>query len=372
MNHSVAIMTRKLWDWTPRSSKPISLLIITDNQKSKCKKTDQVLPFNCSVTTTSIVNIMATIASLNSYILVHVFSFLPLTSWTKLLLTCKQFYKAAIDNQGLFQTWCFNKFPNYLKPSTPLPPNTDYKWLLKCLTNDDTFKYGFKFDSGVLYIRQIINELHHDNEITVVANTIKIGCKTMCYQVGTFVGNQLQGQGYVSYSNGSSYHGEFINHLRHGLGTWTWQEGDSYHGGMVKGFRSGHGKYTHVDGSYCEGQWQNGKMNGNGLHHWPCGTNYVGQFKDNIWHGYGTYTRYDQGKLIGMYQGVWEDHVPVDCNFGYMFQTCNTCKLDVCNECAVSHHKDCKTKNKWASMRGEHLACGHEKQSLNQEAIAQV
>ncbi|CAI2358344.1 Hypothetical protein MVR_LOCUS49 [uncultured virus] len=184
-------------------------------------------------------------------------------------------------------------------------------------------------------------------------------------KAGTFVNDLLQGQGHAICFDGSSYQGEFVNSLSHGLGTWTCQEGDTYHGNMVNSIRSGQGKYTYPDGSYNEGQWKDGKMNGNGIHHWPCGTNYVGQFKDNTWHGYGTYTRYDQGKLISMYQGVWKDHIPIDCDFGYMFQTCVTCKLAVCNECAVLRHQDCKTKNRWASMRGRHLACGHEKQSLS-------
>lgn len=103
------------------------------------------------------------VTSLNNNLILHVFSFLPLTSYKSLILTCHRFNSLVANNQSLLQSWCISKFPKYIAETTPLPNDMDFKWLLMCLHFDishkpdpDSHKYGFIQGQFHLRIRSII------------------------------------------------------------------------------------------------------------------------------------------------------------------------------------------------------------------------
>ena len=327
------------------------------------------------ITTTASVNITSMpITTLSNPLLLHIFSFLTLDSWIPLQLTCQRFYKLTFDNELLLQSWCFNKLPDYLNAGIPLPPDTNYKWLTKCLTNDSTFKYGFELTSDQLYIRQVTHEITDPRQPMLIRYIISIGIKycnsDKTYTIGTRVNGRMQGYGY-HIDQDDSYHGEFVNNQCHGLGTWHYKEGDVYHGYSIDGFPHGHGKYTFASGAYYQGQWENGLKKGTGRYQWPCGSSYVGQFDNDLWNGLGTYTRIDDGQVTAVHYGIWKDQVPIGCNFGYLFYTCDTCDIEVCSDCVRLHHSNCKVKRTWTSMMNESLGCHHSKEALGLDSKKQ-
>ncbi len=87
------------------------------------------------------------------------------------------------------------------------------------------------------------------------------------------------GQGTITYPDGTKYIGEFEDGRFNGQGTFTWEEGTKY-----------------------VGEFKNGKMHGKGTHTFPDGAKYVGEFKDDKWHGQGTFTWPDGGKDVGTFK----------------------------------------------------------------------
>ena len=294
------------------------------------------------------------ITTLNNQLALYIFAFLTLDDWSSLQLTCQRFYKLAND-ESLLQLWCINKFPTYITSNTHLPPGTDYKWLSKCLMYDfednDAKEYGYMLTSEFLYIRSVQG---------VMETGIYIDISIMEHRSGTFINGQLQGQGILT-SPSVTYKGEFMNDKRTGFGSWSCDD-DTYVGYFVNNKREGFGKYTWDDGSHYEGQWRDGSFYGSGRYVCSSGNTYVGHYNSDK-HGFGTYTRYANGQVDRVFRGMWEDDVPIGCEFGMVYCKCLTCAIKICMSCS-DEHRQCVVKKQWCPRESKELECGHAKEAV--------
>ena len=266
--------------------------------------------------------------SLSNYLILQVFSFLPITSYKSLILTCHQFNNLVTTNQPLLQSWCISKFPKYITATLPLPNDADYNWLIKCLINDisehhdrPSCKYGYVDLSGILNIRSILCVTHVDRSRVLITQGIRITHrKTLCH-VGTFANDILQGHGRLIKAN-KSYVGEFQDGYYHGFGAMAWKNGESYHGYFEDNCKSGRGTHKYADGSHYVGRWSNGNQHGHGSYHWANGDCYVGQFSNGSFHGLGEFSRCANGQMVQVYSGMWCADVPRDCDLDYTHRQC--------------------------------------------------
>ena len=88
------------------------------------------------------------------------------------------------------------------------------------------------------------------------------------YKIGTYEGHflngNLDGQGKLTYANGSTYEGEWRDNQMDGQGKMTFVDGDVYEGEWRDDQMNGQGKMTYANGDIYEGQWLNSKKNGQG------------------------------------------------------------------------------------------------------------
>ena len=89
------------------------------------------------------------------------------------------------------------------------------------------------------------------------------------------------------------YEGQWANDYRNGNGKMTYRNGSVYEGQWANDARNGNGKMDYRKGSVYEGQWANGDRNGNGKMVYKSGSYYEGEFKHDI--------RSGQGKFHGSY-----------------------------------------------------------------------
>ncbi|CAI2358335.1 Hypothetical protein MVR_LOCUS40 [uncultured virus] len=325
--------------------------------------------------TNSIITTTMLLTTLNTTIILHILSFLPLASYKPLILTCRQFNNLITNSQPLLQSWCISKFPKHITATTPLPNDADYNWLIKCLINDlndvqdsNTHKYGYTRRLNKLFIRSIIRTSTHPSTVykhipIVIAQGIRIKVSGGRCRIGTFVNDKLQGQGScITYL--STYVGEFEDGCYHGLGTLTQHNNESYHGYFCNRLKSGLGTCKYEDGSYYVGQWEKDMIQGHGSYHWPNGDSYVGQFHKNSFNGLGKFSRCIDAQVTIAYFGMWDFGVPFDCEFGYMYHVCVTCNVKVCDKC-IELHRQCRSRKVWTIDATMILSCNHEKQELS-------
>ena len=106
--------------------------------------------------------------------------------------------------------------------------------------------------------------------------------------MGADAGAQLaQGEGKLTYHDGTVYEGNFADGLRHGRGKLVEPCGDVYDGEWRKDKPHGQGRLTFGVGGFCEGEWSGGVMHGIGTKVEPDGSKYVGAFVNDAWHGAG-------------------------------------------------------------------------------------
>lgn len=98
---------------------------------------------------------------------------------------------------------------------------------------------------------------------------------------GQCTGNCINGEGTISYSDGSSYKGSFKNGMFHGQGRMTWEGGDSF-----------------------EGKWENDDYS-DGLFTYGDGSTYRGTFKMRYYNGKGVQVKYER-----KWDGEWKDGNP--------------------------------------------------------------
>ena len=120
---------------------------------------------------------------------------------------------------------------------------------------------------------------------------------------GEMENGQPNGQGTLSWGDGSTYIGQVENGKSHGQGTYTWSDGAKYIGEYKNGERHGQGTFTYPDGGKYVGQFKENKRNGQGTINWSDGRKYVGGWKDGKWNGQGTFISPSGQKYVGN----WKD-----------------------------------------------------------------
>jgi cell division septation protein DedD len=88
------------------------------------------------------------------------------------------------------------------------------------------------------------------------------------------------GQGDMSYPDGSKYEGQWKDGRTQGQGTYTYADGGKYVGQWKDGTKNGHGIYTAPDNYKYVGQFKDGKTCGQGLMIFPDGSKYEGEWKN--------------------------------------------------------------------------------------------
>ncbi len=136
--------------------------------------------------------------------------------------------------------------------------------------------------------------------IAATSETLQIGGGTY---IGDVVDGRANGQGTLTWPNGSKYVGEFKDSKHHGQGTYTFPDGYKYVGEWKDGKQHGQGTYTTAGGNKYVGEKTDGKKHGQGTYTFADGRKYVGEWKDSKKHGQGTYTYADGQKYVG----EWKD-----------------------------------------------------------------
>lgn len=116
--------------------------------------------------------------------------------------------------------------------------------------------------------------------------------------LGETQGGLPQGQGKLSFPDGSVYEGEFSNGLEHGNGTLKAPRRLELQGQFVDG-QPVRGKMIFTDGSIYEGELKNGRYHGQGQFVYPNGRRSEGEFREGkLWN----VTVYDeQGETLARF-----------------------------------------------------------------------
>ena len=140
----------------------------------------------------------------------------------------------------------------------------------------------------------------------------------------TFKNGAIDGVAYITYPNGSNYHGQYQNNRRHGIGYYQWDNGNVYLGGWKDGKQHGLGYTTNKEGLITSGgifedgkliqestdAYRAGKKDGNctgncsegfGKYTYNNGDIYWGFFKNNQRFGVGSYNWSNKSKYTGAY-----------------------------------------------------------------------
>ena len=183
----------------------------------------------------------------------------------------------------------------------------------------DGSSYEGKFFEGKVtgtFLMQVPNEnLHYKGELL---NGSMHGEGTLTTDdyvyVGDFKDRQFNGQGKITYSNGTVYEGEFKNNFYHGFGRLSYENGAKYEGEFQEGNYEGQGLYT-IGSAWYEGIYENNKLNGQGEYLDSEGNHYIGEVAAWQAHGEGELIKADGTRLKGIFEhgyleGVGEATTP--------------------------------------------------------------
>ena len=171
-------------------------------------------------------------------------------------------------------------------------------------SNDETwygeFKNGVPYNGkGILYfypgkfIKGVKNgdgEYYFpkgDKYIGEIKDGQKTGKALMFFYVdkssydGFYKDDKRNGQGTLTFLNGSIYEGSWKDDLANGTGVIRFNNGDVYEGEWIDGETDGTGVFTWSNGDKYEGDWKNGKKNGQGTIFYQDGSKLEGEFKDD-------------------------------------------------------------------------------------------
>ena len=120
--------------------------------------------------------------------------------------------------------------------------------------------------------------------------------------IGDVVDGRANGQGTLTWTNGSKYVGEYKDGKYYGRGTFTWSNGRKYVGEWKEDKAHGRGTYTGADGTMYVGEWKEDKQYGQGTYTGADGEKYVGKWKNGKYYGQGTFTWADETKYVGKWR----------------------------------------------------------------------
>ncbi|MDZ4724668.1 MAG: hypothetical protein SH817_00820 [Leptospira sp.] len=111
------------------------------------------------------------------------------------------------------------------------------------------------------------------------------------------LGECENGEGVISYSDGSTFKGMLKNRIPNGYGEMTSSLGKKIVGTWRDGKAEGKCTSTLRDGRSFEGIFENGMPNGFGIEIFPDGVRYEGNYQNGLFHG--------NGKLIDFYGTIF-------------------------------------------------------------------
>ena len=122
--------------------------------------------------------------------------------------------------------------------------------------------------------------------------------------IGEWKNDNCEGYGVLYDSAGGTYEGNWLNGKPHGKGKITFAYNDSsnrkyYDGDWVNGFRQGTGTMVWNSGNKYIGGWKNGDRYGEGVIYYADGDRFDGMFVDDKRHGQYTYYFNDGDKRVG-------------------------------------------------------------------------
>lgn len=121
--------------------------------------------------------------------------------------------------------------------------------------------------------------------------------------VGEYRNGLPHGFGVATYAGGDKYEGNFVNGEIEGEGTWTSGDGSLY-SGMVKrgGLSHGKGELTLPNGDTYRGTFKAGQMHGAGRYTTASGEIYEGDFHEDVFTGLGSHTDTDGAVHTGQFK----------------------------------------------------------------------
>jgi hypothetical protein len=117
---------------------------------------------------------------------------------------------------------------------------------------------------------------------------------------GEWKNGKRDGQGTLTYTDGSKYTGEWKNNRMHGQGIKIYaadQHIEEYAGDWKNGNKDGKGTAIYAGGSQYEGEWQNGQIYGHGTVTTPNGIKIIGERKNDVLDGTSTEI-YPDGRIL--------------------------------------------------------------------------
>ncbi|EAR83829.1 MORN motif protein (macronuclear) [Tetrahymena thermophila SB210] len=185
--------------------------------------------------------------------------------------------RTQVDLKDLRQQYLIEENDNIEEQRVALP-------YIKLLTKDVIYKGQWK-----------------NKQMDGYGQMLHIPSKT--YYCGKFQQGELQGRGFMIYSNGDIYEGSFKNNTAHEYGVFKTIDGQTYKGQWQNGEKHGKGdyqdKYYQYIGNFCRGCKQ-----GEGVLEFYDTFRYKGQFQNNKFQGQGELEYLDgsRRKYIGEYQ----------------------------------------------------------------------
>lgn len=114
------------------------------------------------------------------------------------------------------------------------------------------------------------------------------------------------GQGKMTYLDGSVYDGEWVNGLRDGFGELRMANGQIYIGNWEKNKKNNNGTMFYPDNSFYNGNWENDQKNGYGIFQYSNKSYYKGYWNNGVKEGYGFLYMYHGD----YYNGYWKNDLP--------------------------------------------------------------
>jgi len=140
------------------------------------------------------------------------------------------------------------------------------------------------------------------------------------YEGEVYVGKR-SGKGTLYWSNGDWYEGDFKDGRREGFGTHHYGCKGTYHGEFHRGVMDGVGVLDMVDGNHYEGEFHNGLMDGLGKRSFADGSEYEGEFRRNQQEGLGRLLLANHSRYEGEFvNGRPEGHAMVTYPSGDVFE----------------------------------------------------
>lgn len=117
----------------------------------------------------------------------------------------------------------------------------------------------------------------------------------------------FHGKGNFKDINGSVYEGDFANGLKEGNGMLTFPDGSRYWGEFSMDLFNGQGEFIWNDGNYYKGSFKKGAIHGSGQLKLSNGDKYKGDFSENLFDGKGKYTWNKKGVVYESYSGGYSE-----------------------------------------------------------------